>query len=224
MTIDQIRTKVREITNTTTADYSDASLVRDLNAATVKINTFIKTKRGPLEFDDPNSTGYTWESLTLDGSSDTYDVQTDEHSDDIYTVHKVVISGVDVPRLIFTEGNQAGVLNATDTANVPDGFYDLGKAIRFTQIPNAGTATIYYDRAHHFIETGDTSLELGLPQPYHMWACYETSLPYLVDKRAANLGEVVQFIEREKMSLEEFEMERRGDESVHLTVETFSGI
>lgn len=224
MTIDQVRTKVRELTNTTTSDYSDASLIRDLNAAIVKINTFIKTKRGPLEYDDPNSTGYTWETLTLDGSSDTYDTQTDEHSDDIYTVHKVVINGYDVPRLVFTEGNQSAFLNTSDTANTPDGFIDLGKAIRFTQIPAAGTATIYYDRAHHFIETGDTSLELGLPQPYHMWACYETGLPYLVDKRAANLAEVNNYIEREKMTLEDFEMERRGDEPVQITPQTLSGI
>lgn len=224
MTIDQIRTKVREITNTTTSDYADASLIRDLNSETIAIHTLLLTMRGPLEWDDPNQTGYSWESLTLDGSSDTYDIQQDEHSENIYTIHKVVIDNTDIPRLIFTEGNQEGVLDTTDTAKTPTGFYDLGKAIRFTQIPEVGTATVYYDRQHHYIETGDTSLELGLPRAYHQLACYRVAYNYASDKGLPNLDIIRTRVQEEEMRLKDYEEERRGDEPTRITPETFSGI
>lgn len=224
MTIDQIRTKVREITNTTTNDYSDASLIRDLNSETIAIHTLILAMRGPLEFDDPNQSGYSWESLTLDGSSDTYDVQQDDHGENIYTIHKVVVNGVDVPRLVFTEGNQEGMHVTTDTAKTPTGFYDLGKAIRFAEIPEAGTATVYYDRQHHYIETGDTSLELGLPRPYHQLACYRVAYNYASDKNLPQLNIIRARVQEEEERLKWYEEERRGDEPVALQPSTLSGI
>lgn len=224
MTIDEIRNQIREDTNTTTDDYSDASLIRDLNNETILVHTLILNSRGPLEFDDPNQTGYPWEDITLDGSSATYDVQQDEHSQNIYTIHKVVINNQDVPRLTFTEENQTGVLNVTDTSPTPSGFYDLGKAIFFTEIPESGTARIYYDRQHHFIETGDTTLQLGLPIAYHQLVGKRVARRYAGAKMLPNL----QDLQHQIMDIEEllgiYEHEHRGDEGTVVTVQTFNGI
>jgi len=224
MTIDEIRTKVREITNTTTADYSDASLVRDLNAETVKENTFIRASRGPQEFDDPNQTDYSFESAPLDGVNHTFDVQTDEHSENIYAIQKVIVNGVDIPRLAFEGDNQDAVLDPTATSQTPNGFFDLGKAIRFTEIPDSGTATIYYDRQHHYIETGDTSMELGLPRAYHPKVCYSIAYNYALDKMLPNLESTRRRLQEEKTSLEWYEENRRGDEAVVITVESPNGL
>lgn len=225
MTIDQIRTKVREITNTTTSDYADASLVRDVNSEIIAIHTMIMAMRGPLEFDDPNSTGYTIEDLAITAGTDTYDIQTDEHSDNIYTVHKVIFGGKDIPRLVFTEGNQEAELNNTDEARIPSGYFDLGKAIKFTEVPSvSGTARIYYDREHHNIETGDTSLEPGIPRPYHQLLCYRVGYNYAVDKGLPNLDLIRNRIAEEEDRLKWYEEERRGDEPVRFNPETFSGI
>lgn len=246
MTIDEIRTKVREITNTSTTDYSDASLIRDLNSETIALHTHILAVRGPMEFDDPNNTGYTSEDLAIVAGTDTYDIQTDEHSDQIYTVHKVVFNKLDIPRLQFTEGNNGGsvrggnrsgfagshwggnqehVLDRTDEADTPIGYYDFGKAIQFTQIPKtSGTATIYYDRAHHYIVTGDTSLELGLPRSYHQLACYRVAYNYAVDKGLSNLETVRRRMQEEESRLEWYEENRRGDEQVLMSVQTPRGL
>lgn len=225
MTIDQIRTKVREITNTTTSDYADASLIRDLNSETVAIHTLILANRGPLEWDDPNQSGYSYEDLTVTAGTDTYDLQQDEHSENIYTVHKVVFNKKDIPRLILTEGNQDSLNNTTDTAVTPSGYYDLGKAIRFAEIPaSGGTATIYYDRQHHYIETGDTSLELGLPRAYHQLACYRVAYNYATDKGLPNIDIIIRRIQEEEERLKWYEEERRGDEPVFIQPDTISGL
>lgn len=224
MTIDEIRNQIREDTGTTTSDYSDASLIRDLNNEVIAIHTMILAMRGPLEYDDPNQSGYSWEDITLDGSSDTYDVQQDDHSENIYTIHKVVINNIDVPRLIFTEGNQSGVLNTTDTSKTPSGFYDLGKAIRFTEIPEAGTATVYYDRQHHYIETGDTSLQLGLPRPYHQLAGKRVTRNYWAAKDIQKYQLYSNQVDDIEARLEWYEEERRGDEPVRFIPQTISGL
>lgn len=224
MTIDELRAQIREDTNTTTNNYTDVSLIRDLNNETILVHTLILNSRGPLEFDDPNQTGYPWEDITLDGSSDTYDVQTDDDSQQIYSVHKVVINKTDVPRLAFTEGNQNGVLDTTDTATTPSGFYDLGKAIRFTEIPAAGTATIYYDRQHHFAETGDTTLQLGLPIAYHPLVGKRVARNYWLRKDREKYLSFTSYVRELQEALGIYEDEHRGDESVNVTVQTFSGI
>lgn len=225
MTLDQIRTKIREITNTTTSDYSDASLVRDVNNEIISIQTFIESMRGPMEFDDPNNTGYAIESLAITAGTDTYDIQTDEHSDNIRTVHKVIFNATDIPRLMFTEGSQEGALDATDEAKTPSGYYDLGKAIKFAQIPSeSGTATIWYSREHHNLETGDTSLEPGIPRPYHALLCYKVSYNYALDKGLANEDTIRRRILEEEERLKWYEEERRGDEFVRIEPETLSGL
>lgn len=225
MTLDQIRTKIREITNTTTNDYSDASLIRDVNSEIISIQTFIEAQRAPMEFDDPNNTGYAIESLTITAGTDTYDIQTDEHSDQIRTVHKVIFNGKDIPRLLFTEGSQESALSSTDTAKTPSGYFDLGKAIKFAEIPDtSGTATIWYSREHHYLVTGDTSLEPGIPRPYHQLLCYRVSYNYALDKSLPNLQSIQSRIQQEEEQLKWYEEERRGDEPVVISPNTISGL
>ena len=225
MTTDEIRNKVREITHTTTNNYSDASLIRDLNSEIIAMHTQLSTDRGPLEFDDPNNTGYSIEDITITGGTDTYDIQTDEHSDVIYAVHKVVFNERDIPRLMFTEGTQDQILNATGTAVTPNGYFDLGKAIKFAQIPaDSGTATIYYTRAHHTSVVGDTTEVVGLPTPYHQALAYRVGYNYALDKNLSNLDRILQRLTMEEERLALWEEARRVDEGTVITVETTQGI
>ena len=225
MTLDQIRTKIREITNTTTNDYSDASLVRDVNSEIISLQTFIESMRGPMEFDDPNNTGYAIESLAITAGIDTYDIQSDEHSDQIRTVHKVIINNTDVPRLMFLEDMQEAALKATDEAKTPSGYFDLGKAIKFAELPSESTTgTIWYSREHHYLETGDTSLEPGIPRPYHQLLCYKVSYNYALDKGLANLETTRRRMQEEMEQLKWYEEERRGDEPVFISPNPISGL
>lgn len=225
MTIDQIRQQIREDTNTTTNDYSDASLIRDLNSEVIAVHTHILAMRGPMEFDDPNQAGYSTESLTITAGTDTYDVQQDDDSQNIYTIHKVVFNGKDVSRLAFEGDYQEYHLNTSDEAATPSGFFDLGKAIRFTEKPSiSGTATIYYDRQHHYIETGDTSLELGLPRAYHQLVGKRVARNYAGQKSLPNVNWLTNQVAEMEDRLEWYEENRRGDELVRLTVDTPKGI
>ena len=177
-----------------------------------------------MEFDDPNQTGYPYDSLTIVAGTDVYDIQTDSNSDVIYTVHKVVFNKKDIPRVQFTEGNQEAMLDTTDTAITPTGYYDLGKAIKFKEIPSVGgTATIYYEREHHYIVTGDTSLVPGLPLPYHLLAAKRVGRNWARSKTLPNMNALNADVQEQEELLGLFEESRRGDEGAAMTVTTVNG-
>jgi hypothetical protein len=116
------------------------------------------------------------------------------------------------------------MLSTVDTAITPSGYYDLGKAIQFAEIPSAGgTATIYYDREHHTIVVGDTTLELGLPRAYHQLVCYRIAYNYAADKNLSNLNIIRARLKEEDDRLEWYEENRRGDESSNMTPSVVSG-
>ena len=224
MTVDEHRAKIREDTHTNTSDYSDASLIRDLNLEMIAVQIQINTARGPMEFDDPNNTGNPFEALAITAGTDTYDVQTDSNGDNINTIHKIVFQKTNIPRIPFTEGSQQGSLDTTDEAEVPSGYYDMGKNIKFVEIPLlSGSATIYYEREHHYVVVGDTSLVPGLPIAYHTLANKRVSRNYARGKTNGNSAGLDADVKEQEVLLGLYEESRRGDEGTAMTVSTVNG-
>lgn len=228
MTIDQIRTKVREITNTTTNDYSDASLIRDLNNEMSLIQIKVLTDRGVLEFDDSNYSDLPVATFTITSGTSWYKIVADENSNNVLTKHKVAVlkdgKYHDVPRLQVAEGNQEA-LTTSKTADLPTGYYEIGEAIVFAETPSASTTgKVWFDRDMDFFSTSDTTKAPGIPTAYHQLIAYRTAYNYALDKGLSNQDRILRRIQQEEERLGMFEEARRGDEPTVLSTITYSGI
>ena len=228
MTTDQFRTKIREVTNTTTSDYSDASLIRDLNAELSLIQISILRDRGVLEFDDANYADLPIATVTMNAGQTAYKLTEDDDSNKILTIHKVaVLSGgqyIDVPRKQVGEGEQEP-LTQTGSAQIPSGYYEVGNSVVFEQAPlSSGTFKVWFDRDVDFLLTSDTTKVPGIPTQYHNLAAYRTSYNYALDKGLPNVDRIMQRIMREEEILGQFEANRRGDEASVMTVERVTGL
>jgi hypothetical protein len=217
MDISTAKLKIRENTNTTTSDYSDASLIRDLNSECSVIRTTILAARGPMEFDDPSYTDVAIATFSV-ASNGFCKITEDEDGNLISTIHKVgyLVGGkyVDVPRAQLGEGEQEPMLEA-GTKSVPSEYYEIGNSIVFPGV-SGGTAKIWFDRELSTILTSDTTKELPVPPAYHNLACYRVSLNYRIDK-SMDTSAVDRRIMVEEAKLEQYEANRRGDEATVMT-------
>ena len=228
MNVTEAKAKIREITNTTTSDYSDASLIRDLNEEMRAIKTNIQRDRGVLEFDDVNYTDIPVATLTLVAGQTAYKIVTDENSHLITTVHKVAVDVGDgyrdVPRKTVGEGSQEPLIDSTEAA-IPRNYYEVGKSVIFAQTPSqAGTIQVWFDRDIDIILVGDTSKVPGIPADYHSLLCYRTAYNYALDKVLANVDRIQRRIQIEEARMEQYEENRRADESVTITVDVIRGL
>ena len=225
MTINEIRQKVRELTNTTTTDYSDASLIRDVNSEIALLRVMILRDRGVLEFDDINYTDLPVGTFTIN-SDGVCKITEDEDGNVIDTIHKVAfLNGdvyVDVPRETLGEGNQ-DVLTQSGTRDVPTAYYEVGSSLVFPGV-SGGTAKIWFDRVHDTLLTGDTTKVPGIPVVYHNLLAYRVSLNYAIDKGLANENSILRRITIEQDILEQYEANRRVDEPTRFVPEIIRGI
>lgn len=228
MTIDQFRTKIREINGASTNDWSDASLIRDLNSEASLVQIGILRDRGVLEFDDSNYEDIPIATFAITQGTRSYKILEDELGNKVITIHKVGVlkNGVyvDVPRVQLGEGNEAGLLTKdTDTVDVPSGYYEVGASVTFVDMPNTTTGKVWIDRDISFATTSDTTKVLGLPTQYHNLIAYRTAINYdnIDDNR---LQKALNKIGLYQQELQQFEENRRSDESVTMSVERRSGL
>lgn len=221
MTIDQLRAKVRELTNTSVNDYPDASLIRDLNAELSHIQINILRDRGALEFDDSNYSDLPIATFAIVAGQSEYKITEDEDTNKLLTIHKVAYQQgdkwVDVPRVQASEGSQHFLTN-TGTGK-PTRYYEVGQSIVFDVTPDfSGTGKIWFDRELDVLLTSDTSKEPGVPRAYHMLAAYRTALNYAIDKQLANENSILRRIQLEEDRLAQYEANRRVDEQTVMSV------
>jgi hypothetical protein len=225
MNISSLRQKVRELTNTTTSDYSDASLIRDLNSEIASLRINILRDRGALEFDDVNYTNLPIGTFSV-SSDGVCKITEDEDGNIIETIHKVayLVGGryQDVKRQTLGEGNQ-DILLQSGTVEVPRHYYEVGNSIVFPGV-SGGTAKIWFDRVHDKILTGDTTKEPGIPEAYHNVLAYRVSLNYAVDKGLSNENSIMRRIMMEEEKLAQYEANRRVDEATRFEPEVIRGL
>jgi hypothetical protein len=225
MQVNEIRQKVRELTNTTTSDYSDASLIRDLNSEVASLRINILRDRGAMEFDDINYTNLPIGTFTVTGDG-VCKITEDEDGNIIETIHKVAyLVGdryQDVKRQTLGEGNQ-DILLQTGTVEVPQYYYEVGNSIVFPGV-SGGTAKIWFDRVHDKILTGDTTKEPGIPEAYHQILAYRIAWNYAVDKQLSNENSILRRIQMEEDKLAQYEANRRVDEATRFEPEVIRGL
>lgn len=225
MTTDQFRTKIRETTNTTTNDWSDSSLIRDLNNELSMVQINILRDRGVLEFDDVNFSDLPIGTFAVSASG-FCKITEDGDANKILTIHKVAyLDGdeyVDVPRIQLTEGQQE-IMTQDGTQNVPDSYYELGNSIVFPGV-SGGTAKVWFDREMEFLTTSDTTKVPGIPSAYHNLVAYKTALNYAIDKGLPNEDRIMRRVQMEEERLTQFEANRRADEQVLMVPEMVFGI
>lgn len=225
MNTTQFIEKIREITNTTASDYSNASLIRDLNSELSLIQINILRDRGVLEFDDTNFTNLPIGDFAIN-SSGVCKIVADQGNNVVLSVHKVAyLVGdryVDVPRIILTGSGQE-ILTSNATRSVPEGYYEVGASLVFPGV-SSGTVRIWFDREMNFLTTGDTTKVPGIPSAYHNLAAYRTAYNYAIDKGLSNENSILRRVQMEEERLEQFEKNRRADEPTVMSVSVISGI
>jgi hypothetical protein len=225
MTTDQFRSKIREIINASTSDYSDASLIRDLNSELASVRIHILRDRGVLEHDDPNYTDLPVATFPVAGT--TYKLTEDEDGNQIQTIHKVTIdvggSEHDIPRITPAEGSQEYLITQ-GSQSVPSGYYEVGKSIVLTHTPTSGTLKIWFDRELDELTTSDTTKVPGVPVSYHNLVAYKVALNYAIDKGLSNMGAINQRVQIEEDRLAQYEANRRVDEATVMSVEVTRGL
>ena len=216
---------MRELTNTTTTDYSDTSLIRDLNSEMASLRINILRDRGAMEFDDINYTNLPIGTFTVT-SDGVCKITEDQDANIIETIHKVayLYNGEyhDVKRKTLGEGSQ-DILVDTDTVTIPEFYYEVGNSIVFPGV-SGGTAKIWFDRVHDKILTGDTTKEPGIPEAYHQVLAYRIAFNYAVDKGLPNENSILRRIQMEEQKLEQYEANRRVDEAVRFVPEQVIGL
>lgn len=114
MQVSEMRIKFRELTNTTTLDYPDSSLIRGLNAELSNIQINILRDRGALEFDDTNFLDLPIATFNIIAGQREYKITADEDGNRLLTIHKVAYQDgtrfVDVPRSTVAEGSQQALV------------------------------------------------------------------------------------------------------------------
>ena len=228
MNVTNTKLKIREITNTSVNDYSDVSLVRDLNSEIAVEQTRINHAREVLGFDDSFYTDLPIATITLEANVNKYKITDDEDSNEVFTIHKVavLVDGEyrDVPRHTISEGSQ-DVLTSSKSAAVPSSYYEVGQSIIFSETPTTGgTFKVWFDRSVSQVTTSDTTKELPLPSAYHNLVCYRTAFNYAVDKGLKNVGNIQNRIQMEEKITETYEENQRDDEQTLISVNTISGI
>lgn len=221
MTQLELYTYARRLTNSNTTDWPESDLVIDLNDALSDVWTRIKVARGVLEFDDVNYTDLPSATFNLTANTASYKITADENSNEIITVHKVQVLNannewVDVPRKKVGEGNQDALLDiSTDTAEVPDCYYEVGSTIYFSPIPKTtktSGAKIWFDRAPKYFAVGGTTFEPGIPVVYHKLLSEKAALTYAISKGMNLAQNIARLVEMGELRLDEYESNRRDDE------------
>jgi len=225
MNTTEIKAKIREIINAVESDYSDASLIRDLNSELASVRIHILRDRGVLEHDDPNFTNLPVATFPTNGT--TYKLTEDEDGNLIQTIHKVTISvggsEFDIPRIQPSEGSQEYLINQ-GTQAVPSGYYEVGKSIVLSHTPTGGTLKIWFDRELDALTTSDTTKIPGVPPAYHNLVAYKVALNYAIDKGLSNQGAIKERVMIEEDRLAQYEANRRVDEPTIMTVELTRGL
>jgi len=216
MTTNEFRTKIYEIINASPSDYSDASLIRDLNEELRAVQINILRDRGVLEFDDLNYNNLPVATFTVVAGQPAYKLTEDDNTNVLLTIHKVAVdigNGYqDIPRKTIQEGQQEALIDSS-TAPLPNCYYEVGSSVVFGQTPNqGGTAKVWFDRDVDLITTSDTTKVPGVPVAYHNLVAYRTAYNYALDKGLQNEDRILRRIQMEEERLKQYEMNRRADE------------
>lgn len=227
MQVSEMRIKFRELTNTTTLDYPDSSLIRDLNAELSNIQINILRDRGALEFDDTNFSDLPIATFNIIAGQREYKITADEDGNRLLTIHKVAYQDgtrfVDVPRSTVAEGSQQALV--AEGTGKPRKYYEVGSSVVFDIDPDfSGLGKIWFDREMDVILTSDTTKEPGIPRAYHLLAVYRTAYNYAIDKGLSNENSILRRITMEEERMAQFEANRRVDEQTVMSPAVIHGI
>lgn len=212
----ELYTYTRRLVNANATDYPESDLVIDLNDAQSDIWTRIKEARGVLEYDDTNYSDLPSATFAISGTTNKYKITTDENSNEIITIHKVVVTDSngedhDIPRLKVGEGNQEALINLE--SDFPTGYYEMGATVVFNCTPNGSyTATCWFDRAPKFLAVGGTSVVPGIPVLYHKLLAEKAAMTYAVSKGLNQSANIARLVEMGEERLDRYESNRRDDE------------
>lgn len=215
MTIADIVLETRALCDATSTSYTDATLLRRLNAGYEETVGKILGQDGSWQFDDSNFTTFPTGTTTLVAAQHDYTFDVSHLM--ILAVEVKDKNGIWVPLSPIDE-SEMGV-PATEfckTDGLPCYYDKKGSSVLVYPAPTAATTTLTAGLKVHFQRTASifTSAEVttgtklpGFPSPFHIVLCYKAAIPYcmsfkkdrvaLYEKKAMDLEEaLLEFLSR----------------------------
>lgn len=186
MTLAELVSEIRELTDTDSVSYPDASVARRINSAQdIMVGKIIEVCRS-YPYDDENFANIAEGTLDLDEGVSKYTI-----TDRFLTISEVKIKDVGGTWHIVSPETQVedGEIVETQEAQtgLPTKYRIVGRTIFLRKAPTASSVTltagllIKYTRASYQVTTSDITtgtLVLGLASPWHITIAKMAALPY----------------------------------------------
>lgn len=204
MTLQQIITKIEELTGTKSSansNYPLSSKIVDINNTLDRFNIIAIRASGRWQSaDDTNHTDYPITYYDVSSGRQDYIFNTDEQGNEILNIYKVRIKKQDGSWLTLKQRDfqtQKEEIDLITTGDVT--HYDLtSNGIFLTAIPNYNMADgleVWYSRTNSYFTETDLNKEPGIPSIFHPYLCYYPAYMYAIQNQLPTLAQYRMIIE-----------------------------
>src|SRR3990167_2931462 len=224
MTGANIVTEIRLLTDTNTTSYTDANILRRLNANYEEIIGKLIIKNGRWQFDDTNYTSFPIGTTTLVAGQEDYAIDTTHL---IIERVQVLDNAGDWHLLQPYDRQSLGIPSEEwlTTAGLPIYYDKTGRSIILKPAPAAANVTLASGLAIYFQRTASvfTQAEIdagtkspGFASPYHILLAYKTAFPFAAAYKKDRVSFILSEINRLEKELYAFYANEEKDEPKRL--------
>ena len=198
----------------TTDDYSLNAITRRFNKDGLDRYFFLAFKSdGRWNFDDLNETSPPIDSQNIVLGTNRYKFS--DFAEKILSVLKIELLDADgdIVKIkpdsmneLEERGDNFDEIYVNPDSGIPTKYIKYGDFIYFDKKPNwSKTAGLlaYFNRPASYMLTTDTTKEPGVPIIHHQYLCRKAALPFLIQKRLSQRGDIAQMIIEDEKGIKE---------------------
>ncbi len=224
MTIDQIRSDINFLVNTSTANYPDADLIRNVNRHYDDTVSLLLQSDGRWKWSDTNNASQP--TIAINMTEQTTAVAIPDTT--YLTINRVEVLDVNGNWYKIQPFNESeipyqGMTEFLKTPGRPlmyekvGGFLNLYPKPASTNVTLTGGLKIYYQGDASYFLTSDTTKVPGFAAPFHRLLSYGAALDYAVQNQLSSKVNLLStLIQKMKEDLMQFMSSRSRDEKVRV--------
>ncbi len=213
--------------HSSTASYSTADKIADINLALDKVFAIIFKATGRWQFDDSNHTDYPFITTNLNASQRDYTFTSDENGNLILDVYKVMVKNQDGYYYELDSVDQQSdytmesFWDGRNTEGTPTRYDKTANGILLDAIPSYSQTAgvkIFINREGSYFQTTDTDKKAGFAGLFHEYLALEPSVRYCKRNKMFDLSDRY---ERDLLKMEseirKYYRDRTKDEVITIT-------
>lgn len=224
-TIDQIRSDVNYLVNTSISNYPDADLIRNVNRHYDNVVSLIMQSDGRWKWDDTNNTSQPATSITMTGGINQVAIP-----DTTYlTINRVEVLNNNGNYSVLKPIHEKEIGQALSEFQKTDGtplYYEkVGGFLNLYPAPSSSNVVltsglkVYYQRDASYFVVSDATKVPGFATPYHRLLSYGAALDYAIANGMSNkINIITPLIQKMEQELMTFYSSRSKDENVRFTI------